>query len=68
MIKHVHDINEHTKHMIDWASIGVAVGSLIQMLPAIAALASLVWTSIRIYETKTVQDWLKNRRGRNAKR
>jgi hypothetical protein len=34
-------------------------------LPAAAALWTIVWTSIRIYETKTVQDWLKARK--NAK-
>lgn len=67
MIKHVNEISEHTKHWIDWASIGVALGSLVQALPAIAALASLVWSCIRIYETKTVQSWLSKRRAKNAK-
>jgi hypothetical protein len=28
----------------------------------LAALASLVWTGIRIYETKTVQGWVKRLR------
>ncbi len=58
MIKHIQDINEHTKHVIDWTSIGIAFGSLIQILPSIAAALSIVWTLIRIYETKTVQRWL----------
>jgi hypothetical protein len=61
MIKQVHEINEHTKHLLDWTSIGVVLGTLMNFLPAIAALASLVWSCIRIYETKTVQDWLKKR-------
>jgi hypothetical protein len=58
MFKHVSEINEHTKHIIDWTSIGIVLGSLIQILPSIAAGLSIVWTVIRIYETKTVQRWL----------
>ena len=52
-------IDDHTKHVIDWTSIGVAFGSLVQILPSIAAALSIVWSIIRIYETKTVQGWLK---------
>jgi hypothetical protein len=44
---------------MDWTSIGIMLGSLIQILPSIAAALSIVWTVIRIYETKTVQGWLK---------
>jgi hypothetical protein len=58
MFKNVSEINEHTKHIIDWTSIGIVLGSLIQILPSIAAGLSIVWTVIRIYETKTVQRWL----------
>lgn len=58
MIKHLQEINEHTKHVIDWTSIGIVLGSLVQVLPSIAAALSIVWTLIRIYETKTVQRWL----------
>lgn len=67
MMKHVHEINEHTKHLLDWTSIGVVLGTLMNFLPAVAALASLIWSCIRIYETKTVQDWLKKRRAKHAK-
>lgn len=70
MIKELLDkldaVNEHTKSVIDWTSIGVAFGSLLQILPSIAAALSIVWTVIRIYETKTVQTWLKNRKNPNA--
>lgn len=66
MIKELLDkmesINEHTKHMIDWTSIGIAFGTLLQVLPSIAAALSIVWSVIRIYETKTVQTWLKKRK------
>jgi len=52
-------VNEHTKHVIDWTSIGIAFGSLLQILPSIAAALSILWTVIRIYETKTVQNFIK---------
>ena len=56
-------MHEHTKHIIDWASIMTVIGTLASVLPAIAALWSIVWSTIRIYETKTVQKWL----NKNAK-
>jgi hypothetical protein len=46
------------KHIIDALSIGGVMATLAGWLPAIAALASLVWTVIRILETRTVQKWL----------
>ncbi len=52
-------VNEHTKSVIDWTSIGIAFGSLMQILPSIAAALSILWTVIRIYETKTVQNFIK---------
>lgn len=55
-------MNEHVKHALDWASVAAAVAALAAWLPPLAALASLVWTGIRIYETKTVQGWVKKRR------
>jgi hypothetical protein len=51
-------LQESTKHVIDTASIATAVGTMMQVLPAIAALFTIVWTCIRIYETKTVQKLL----------
>ena len=55
-------VNEHTKHAIDWTSIGIAFGTLLQVLPSIAAALSIIWSVIRIYETKTIQNWLKKRK------
>jgi hypothetical protein len=54
-------ISEPTKHVVDALSIMTVLGTLADMLPAIAAIFTIVWTAIRIYETKTVQGWL----GRN---
>jgi len=34
------------------------VGTLADILPAVAALFTIVWTGFRIYETKTVREWL----------
>jgi hypothetical protein len=59
-------VNEHTKSIIDWTSVGVAFGSLLQILPSIAAALSVVWTLIRIYETKTVQNLIKKWGKKNA--
>ncbi|MEZ0495389.1 hypothetical protein [Sphingomonas sp. IW22] len=39
----------------DAVSIGVVVGTLSDMLPAIAALMTVIWTMIRIWETDTIQ-------------
>lgn len=46
----------------DVTSIGVAMAALVEIVPALAALASLIWACIRIYETETVQRLLKRRR------
>ena len=54
-------MDHHTetfKHAIDAVSIFTVIGALMQVLPAIAALFTIVWTGIRIWETKTVQGWL----------
>jgi len=50
--------HETTKHFVDALSLMTVLGTLMSILPAVAALASLVWSLIRIYETKTVQGWL----------
>ena len=52
-------MNDQAKVIVDASSIVVIAGTLIDWLPAVAALASLVWTTIRIYETETFQKWMK---------
>jgi hypothetical protein len=56
-------MNEHTKHLIDGLSVVTVLATLTAWLPNIAALVSIVWGCIRIYETKTVQAWIKRRQG-----
>jgi hypothetical protein len=51
------DAHEHAKAVVDALSIATVVGTLAQVLPSIAALFSIVWSIIRIWETKTVQSW-----------
>jgi len=50
--------NEGLKVAGDVVSLMTVLGTLAQILPAIAALLTIVWTCFRIYETKTVQGWL----------
>ena len=51
-----HESQEVVKAVGDAVSVFTVVGTLIEMLPSIAALITIVWTSIRIYETDTVKD------------
>ncbi len=50
--------NETTKHILDGLSVVTVLGALVEVLPAIAALFTIVWTGIRIYETDTIQGLL----------
>ena len=50
--------NETIKVAGDVVSLITVLGALAQLLPAVAALLTIVWTCFRIYETKTVQGWL----------
>ena len=59
MTKYFENIDDHTKHLIDGVSVATVMGTLMSWLPAIAALFTIIWTVIRIYETKTIQGWLK---------
>jgi hypothetical protein len=50
---------ESTKHIMDGLSVVTVIGTLAGILPAVAALLTIVWTVIRIYETETVQGFLR---------
>jgi hypothetical protein len=49
-------IPESTKHLVDGLSVATVLGALTAWLPPIAALFTIIWTVIRIWETKTCQD------------
>lgn len=53
------EAHETAKHVVDALSIGTVVATLAGILPSIAAIFTIVWTGIRIYETDTVQNLLK---------
>lgn len=62
-------MNEHSetaKHVVDALSVITVLGTLADMLPSIAALFTIVWTGIRIWETPTVQGWVNRSGGNNA--
>ena len=46
------------KTMIDVASVFTVVGTMMDVFPAVAAIFTIIWTGIRIYETDTVQKLL----------
>ena len=52
--------HDTAKHVVDALCIATVLGTLMSILPSVAALFTIVWTVIRIYETKTVQGWLGN--------
>jgi hypothetical protein len=40
---------------LDWGAVAISLGSLFEILPAIASLLSVVWLLLRIWESDTVQ-------------
>jgi len=44
---------EATKDALDAVSVVTVVGTLADILPAVAALFTIIWTGIRIVETQT---------------
>jgi hypothetical protein len=54
-------VDESTKQVVDVISVGTMLGSLGSILPPIAALFTIIWTGIRIYETDTVQALVKKK-------
>lgn len=51
--------DETAKHVVDALSFVTVIGTITSVLPAVAAVFTIIWTAIRIYETETVQGWLK---------
>jgi hypothetical protein len=52
------DTSEAAKNVVDVLSVGTVVATLAGILPSIAAIFTIVWTAIRIFETETVQKLL----------
>lgn len=50
-MKHVMDhVPEGAKHAMDWAALGGAVVVVAGWLPTIAALLSITWFAVRLYD------------------
>ena len=60
-------MGEDMKQVVDTFSVATMVGTIAGLLPALAALLTVVWTAIRIWETDTVQDLFSKRRKRDKK-
>lgn len=54
MASPVHSVMETMKPAGDILSIGVVLATLASWLPSIAAIFTIIWTAIRIYETETM--------------
>lgn len=55
--------DDSVKTAVDVASFATVLGTLAGILPAIAALFTIMWTAIRIYESATIQKLLNKFRG-----
>ena len=60
-------MEETTKQILDGVSVFTMLGTLGSVLPPIAALFTIIWTGIRIWETDTVQGLSGRKRKRDAK-
>lgn len=47
-------LSEGSKHFLDALSVATLLGSIANVLPSVAAILTIFWTLIRIWETKTV--------------
>jgi hypothetical protein len=60
MTNHISDhLSNSTKYVVDAVSMFTVLGTLVDFLPAVAAGLSIIWSVIRIWETATVQKFLK---------
>lgn len=49
------DIPTLEKHLLDIASVGTVIGTMTSHLPSVAAILTILWTGIRVWETDTVR-------------
>lgn len=57
---------EHGQNVTNWvvntAAISTIISTIIGWLPQIAAFIAMLWYAIQVYESATIQGWLKRRR------
>ena len=60
-------MEEPTKQIIDTLSFATVLGTISAILPPLSALFTIIWVSIRIWETDTVQAFRNKKRKRDSK-
>ena len=60
-------MEEPTKQIIDVLSVGTVIGTISTILPPLSALFTIIWVCIRIWETDTVQSFVKKKQKRDDK-
>lgn len=58
-------VDDGAKNVLDLLSVTTVVGTLMGILPSIAAIFTIIWTSIRIYESNTVQNLIQKMKGKD---
>ena len=61
------NMEEPTKQIIDTLSFATVLGTISAILPPLSALFTIIWVSIRIWETDTVQELIGRKRRRDEK-
>lgn len=56
---------EAQKQAADATAVVITGATFLGYLPSIAAVLTIIWTLLRIYETKTVQGWVARIRRRD---
>ena len=60
-------MEEPTKQVVDMLSFATVLGTISAILPPLSALFTIIWVSIRIWETDTVQELAGRKRRRDEK-
>ncbi len=64
-------VDQHLKAVnaaADVISAGAIVGTFLGYLPPLAALAAIVWYAIQVWESKTVQAWVRLHKHKKIRR
>jgi hypothetical protein len=63
----LNNIDSVDKTVLDVISVGTVVATVADILPSFAAILTIVWTGLRIYETDTIQSLLgKKKNGKTS--
>lgn len=55
-------LGEHTKQLLDYLSVGALLATFLDYLPVVTAVAVLIWTVLRCFES--YQNIMSNRRAK----